>query len=165
MAYQITKIIDDCYEDKEFEGFIALTKDEPKDIANAIESSLVADMKQDTNNRKFNKIVRIIILKIAESKEWEEWFGRINDKKAAYTFSMKSGDAQKSLFSLMDINDENLDRLAKLSQIGNIQNMLDKMERQQELERENEARKELDYISAQGLCRGRFEGKLPRGVL
>lgn len=126
--------------DEEFEGVITLAKDEPKDIANAIESSLVADMKQDTNNRKFNKIVRTIILKIAELKEWKEWFGQIDDKKAAYTFSMKSGDAQKSLFSLMDINDESLDRLAKLSQIGNIENMLDKMERQQELEHENEAR-------------------------
>ena len=126
--------------DEEFEDVIVLTKDDPKDIANTIESSLVTDMKQDTNDRKFNKIVRTIILKIAESKEWEEWFGQINDKKAAYTFSMKSGDAQKSLFSLMDIKDEDLDRLAKLSETGNIENMLDKMERQQELERENEAR-------------------------
>lgn len=134
------KDLHETWIDKEFEGLIALTKDEPKDIANTIESSLVADMKQDTNNRKFNKIVRIIILKIAESKEWEEWFGRINDKKAVYTFSMKSGDAQKSLFSLMDIKDEDLDRLAKLSETGNIEKMLDKMERQQELERENEAR-------------------------
>lgn len=134
------KDLHETWIDKEFEGFIALTKDEPKDIANTIESSLVADMKQDTNNRKFNKIVRIIILKIAESREWEEWFSRINDKKAAYTFSMKSGDAQKSLFSLMDIKDEDLDRLAKLSETGNIEKMLDKMERQHELERENEAR-------------------------
>lgn len=126
--------------DEEFEGIIALTKDEPKDIANTIENSLVADMKQDTNDRKFNKIVRTIILKIAESKKWEEWFGQINDKKAAYTFDMKSGNAQKSLFALMDIKDENLDRLAKLSETGNIENMLDRIERQQELERENEAR-------------------------
>ena len=126
--------------DEEFEGVIALTKDEPKDIANTIENSLVADMKQDTNDRKFNKIVRTIILKIAESTEWKEWFGQIDDKKAAYTFSMKSGDAQKSLFALMDIKDENLDRLAKLSETGNIENMLDRIERQQELERENEAR-------------------------
>lgn len=134
------KDLHETWIDKEFEGLIALTKDEPKDIANTIESSLVADMKLDTNDRKFNKIVRIIILKIAESKEWEEWFCRINDKKAVYTFSMKSGDAQKSLFSLMDIKDEDLDRLAKLSETGNIGKMLDKMERQQELERENEAR-------------------------
>ena len=134
------KNLHETWIDKEFEGLIALTKDEPKDIANTIESSLVADMKLDTNDRKFNKIVRIIILKIAESKEWEEWFGRINDKKAVYTFSMKSGDAQKSLFSLMDIKDKDLDRLAKLSETGNIEKMLDKMERQQELEREDEAR-------------------------
>lgn len=29
---------------------------------------------------------------------------------------MKSGKAQKSLFSLMDIEDDNLDRLAKLTE-------------------------------------------------
>lgn len=53
---------------------------------------------------------------------------------------MKSGKAQKSLFSLMDIEDDNLDRLAKLTEKGSINIMLDKMERQQELEYENEAR-------------------------
>jgi hypothetical protein len=97
-------------------------------------------MKQETKDRKFEKIVRTIILKITESKDWEEWFGQINDKKASYTFSMKSGKAQKSLFSLMDIEDDNLYRLAKLTEKGNIDLMLDKMERQQELEYENEAR-------------------------
>lgn len=126
--------------DKDFEGVIFLTKDEPKDIATTIEGCLVTDMKQEAKDRKFERIVRTIILKIAESKEWEDWFNQINDKKATYTFSMKSGKAQKSLFSLMDIDDANLDRLAKLSETGNIESMLDKMERQQELEYENEAR-------------------------
>ena len=126
--------------DVDFGSIITLTNDEPKDIATTIEGCLVADMKQETKDRKFEKIVRTIVLKIAESKEWEDWFGQINDKKATYTFSMKSGKAQKSLFSLMDIEDENLDRLAKLSETGNIEYMLDKMERQQELEHENEAR-------------------------
>lgn len=41
----------------------------------------MADMKQETKDRKFEKIVRTIILKIAESKNWEEWFSQINDKK------------------------------------------------------------------------------------
>lgn len=126
--------------DKDFEEVINLPKDDPKDIAIAIESCLVDDMKQDSKDRKFEKIVRRIVLHIAESKEWENWFGQINDKKATYTFSMKSGKAQKSLFSLMDIEDENLDRLAKLSEAGNIVSMLDKLERQQELEQNNEAR-------------------------
>ena len=126
--------------DEDFEDIITLTKDEPKDIATTIEGSLVTDMKQEAKDRQFERIVRTIVLKIAESKEWEDWFCQINDKKATYTFSMKSGNAQKSLFSLMDIDDENLDRLAKLSETGNIDYMLDKMERQQELERENEAR-------------------------
>ena len=126
--------------DEDFKDIITLTKDEPKDIATIIEGSLVTDMKQEAKDRKFERIVRTIVLKIAESKEWEEWFCQINDKKATYTFSMKSGNAQKSLFSLMDIDDENLERLAKLNETGSIEYMLDKMERQQELEYENEAR-------------------------
>lgn len=126
--------------DENFECIISLTNDEPTDIANEIECCLVADMKQEPGNRKYEKIVRNIIIHIAESKDWENWFGQINDKKASYTFSMKSGNAQKSLFSLMDIDDENLNRLAKLSKAGNIEHLLEKMERQQELEQESEAR-------------------------
>lgn len=126
--------------DTDFESIVSLVEDNPENIAKEIESKLVADMKQDSNERKFEKIVRTIVLNIAESNEWEEWFGQINDKKATYTFSMKSGNAQKSLFSLMDMEDDNLDRLARLSESGNIELMLDKMERQQELEYENKAR-------------------------
>lgn len=136
------KVLDvDLYEtwvDTEFEGLITFAVDEPKDIAKKIEGPLVEDMKQDSSDRKYEKIVRSIVLKIAESKEWEEWFGYINDKKAEYTFSMKSGNAQKSLFSLMDMNDDYLDRLAKLAESNGIENLLDRLEHQQELER-NEA--------------------------
>lgn len=127
----------DSWVDVDFEDIVSLNEDKPKDLAKKIEDSLVTDMKQEAKDRKFEKIVRDIVLYIAESKDWEEWFGQINDKKAAYTFSMKSGDAQKSLFSLMDIEDENLERLAKLSETGNIESMLDKMERQQEIEHIN----------------------------
>lgn len=134
------KDLHELWVDSEFENIVPLVEDKPEDIAKKIENSLVADMKQETKDRKFEKIVRKIILKIVESKDWEEWFGQINDKKATYTFSMKSGKAQESLFSLMDIEDDNLYRLAKLTEEGNINLMLDKMERQQELEHENEAR-------------------------
>lgn len=134
------KDLKEVWIDREFESLVTLAEDKPEDIAKTIESRLVDDMKQESNDRKFEKIVRTIVLKIADSNEWEDWFGQINDKKATYTFSMKSGKAQKSLFSLMDIEDDNLDRLAKLSESGNIESMLDKMERQQKLEHENEAR-------------------------
>lgn len=134
------KDLHESWVDSDFENIIPLLEDKPEDIAKKIEGTLVADMKQETKDRKFEKIVRIIILKIAKSKDWEEWFGQINDKKATYTFSMKSGKAQESLFSLMDIEDDNLYRLAKLTEKGNIDLILDKMERQQELEYENEAR-------------------------
>lgn len=133
------KDLHEYWVDTSFENLVALTEDTPIDIANKIETSLVADMKQDSNERKFSKIVRKIILRIGESKDWENWFGQINEKKATYTFSMKSGTAQESLFSLMDLEDENLERLAKLSESGDIEQMLNKMEHQQKLEEENQA--------------------------
>ena len=133
----------DLYEgwvDSNFECIVKFEEDSPVDIANKIETSLVIDMKQDIMSRKFSKVVRDIIIWIGKSKEWEGWFGQINDKKATYTFSMKSGKAQESLFSLMDIEDCDLDRLAKLSASGSINQMLDKMEHQMEIERDNEVR-------------------------
>ena len=123
-----------------FENLVKLDSTQPKELSREIEGCLVEDMKQDCQNRKFDKVVRKIILKIAESEEWAEWFGQINDKKATYTFSMKSGEVQKSLFSLMDMEDCSLERLAKFNESGNIELMLDKLERQQKLLQENEAR-------------------------
>ena len=139
----------DLYEgwiDEDFENLVTLTEDTPVDIANKIEKSLVADMKQESNERQFSKIVREIILRIVKSKEWENWFGQINEKKATYTFSMKSGTAQESLFSLMDLEDKNLERLAQLSELGNIEQILQKMEDQQKLEEENKARFNHLYV-------------------
>ena len=127
--------------DASFESIITLTEDTPEDIANKIETSLVIDMKQENiSERKFQKVVREIILKIAKDKRWESWFGQINDKKATYTFGMKSGDAQESLFSLMDLEDNDLERLAELKGKVNMSDMLDKMERQMDLENERQSK-------------------------
>lgn len=122
--------------DDDFGDIVSFKKDSPKDIAAKIESCLVEDMKKEKKDRKFEKNVRTIILKIAESKEWEDWFWQINDKKEVYAFSMQSGAAQKSLFSLMDIDDENLARLATLSETSDLGALLAKLEHQQELDRE-----------------------------
>lgn len=121
-----------------FKKFVSIPEDKAKDVAAEIERHLVEDMKSE--NRHFEKIVRKIILNIGGSEDWEEWFAQINDKKATYTFSMKSGNAQKSLFTLMDIDDNSLERLAKLSEGGNIDDLIDKMEHQKELEFESDVR-------------------------
>lgn len=132
----------DLYEDwidTAFEDIVTLTEDKPKEhVASKIEASIVEDMKLEPKDRKFSKIVRDIILKIGKSADWKSWFGQIDDKKATYTFSMKSGTAQESLFSLMDIDDEDLGRLAKLQEKGNLSDIITKMERQLELENEKQ---------------------------
>lgn len=126
--------------DEVFDGIVELPPVLPSDVANDIEKALVTDMKQD-GEHKFEKVVRQIILMIGESKEWEEWFGQINDKKAVYTFSMKTGDAQKHLFSLMDnLDDDHLKRLAKLGEDGGIDNLIEKLETIQQQERDATAR-------------------------
>ena len=135
------KDLKDDWIDASFESIITLPEDKPEDIANKIETLLVVDMKQENiSDRKFQKVVREIIIKIAKDKRWENWFGQINDKKATYTFGMKSGDAQESLFSLMDLEDNDLERLAELKSRVNMSDMLDKMERQIELENERQSK-------------------------
>ena len=125
--------------DPAFETLVEFPNVTPNAIAQEIEAAIVADMKQDIH--QYEKVVRRIILKIGESAEWQGWFGQIDDKKALYTFNMKTGDAQKSLFSLMDnLNDKNLHRLAKLSEIANIENLIDQLECIQKNEIANKAR-------------------------
>lgn len=126
--------------DEAFDGIVDLPPVLPSDVAEDIEKALVADMKQD-GEHKFEKVVRQIILMIGESKEWEEWFGQINDKKAVYTFSMKTGDAQKHLFSLMDnLDDDHLKRLAMLGENGSMDNLIEKLESLQQQECDKTAR-------------------------
>lgn len=126
--------------DPEFDAIVDLSPVLPNDVAGEIEKAIVEDMNQDGAHR-YEKIVRQIILKIRESKEWEDCFGRINEKKEVYTFSMKTGAAQKHLFSLMDnLDDNDLERLAKLGEDGNIKDLIGKMELQRKLEYESAAR-------------------------
>ena len=128
--------------DKDFEDIVALNEDTPDSIASAIESSLVADMRQDSDKRSFSKVVRDIILLIGDHEEWKEWFKLINEKKEQYTFSMKSGKAQKSLFSLMGVEDPDLERLAELNDAGCLNDYLDRIDdiRKREIERERQFR-------------------------
>ena len=124
--------------DEAFDGVVDLQPVFASDIAGEIEKAIVADMKQD-GDHKFEKVVRRIILKIGENKEWENWFGQVNDKKELYTFGMQSGKAQKSLFSLMDnCSEEHLEQLAKYGK--NIEGLLDKLDSLERQERDSAAR-------------------------
>ena len=124
--------------DEAFDAIVDLQPVHASDVAGDIEKALVTDMKQD-GEHKFEKVVRRIILKIRESKDWEGWFGQINDKKEIYTFGMQSGKAQKSLFSLMDnCSDDHLEQLAKYGK--NIEGLLDKLESIEKQERDSAAR-------------------------
>lgn len=126
--------------DKDFENLVKFSEDTPSSIASAIESSLVADMRQESDKRSFSKVVRDIILLIGEHEEWKEWFKLINEKKETYTFSMKSGNAQKSLFSLMGMEDSNLERIAELNDSGYLNEYLDMFDdiKERELERQRQ---------------------------
>ena len=126
--------------DKEFENLLDFEKDLPKEIAEKIEKQLVDDMKQEHGDRHFEKIVREIILHIRKDSLWDSWFGQISEKKATYTFDMTSMDAQKSLFSLMDLDEEGLTRLAKLNDKGDLMRLLNEAERLRQNEMDNEAK-------------------------
>lgn len=126
--------------DAKFENLLDFEEDVPKDIAEKIEKLLVDDMKQDHDDRHFDKIVRDIIIYIRNNKSWENWFSQISEKKATYTFNMTSIDAQKSLFSLMSLEDDELARLATLNNEGNLINLLDEAERHRQKEIDDKAR-------------------------
>lgn len=126
--------------DEKFENLLDFEIDNPKEIAAKIEKQLVDDMKQEHADRHFEKIVREIILHIRKEESWKSWFEQIAEKQAKYTFEMTSIDAQKSLFSLMDLNEDDLARLATLNKDGDLMRLLDEVERQRQKEMDKEAR-------------------------
>ena len=126
--------------DEKFENLLDFEEDSPKEIAEKIEKQLVDDMKQEHDNRHFEKIVREIILHIRKDKSWESWFSQISEKKAIYTFDMTSIDAQGSLFSLMDLEENDLARLATLNKDGNLMRLLDEAEKLRQKEMDKKAR-------------------------
>ncbi len=109
-------------------------------VGEAIEKELESDIKiDDPTKRRFDSVLRLVILKINESAQWRSWFTHINDNKPSYTFKMQSGPAQKSLFSLMDMTDGDLERLAKLNESGQLPGLIDKLEHIKELEDEKQS--------------------------
>lgn len=134
------KDLHDTWVDVNFQDLFKFTPQKPKEIATEIERILEDDMKRDGNERSFDKIMREVILKLEEPSDWCEWFNHINQNKAKYTFNMQTGAAQKSLFSLMDLEDDSLIRLARLKEKGSMSDLIEKMERQQQLDEEKNAK-------------------------
>lgn len=127
--------------DAEFEDLFELTIQTPEEIAKKIEEALENDIKiEDTKKRHFDKILRTVILKLSDSEDWRKWFSHIEDKKANYTFNMKGGDVQKSLFTLMDLADKDLQDLAELSETVKMSDMIEEIKRQRDLKKNNDAR-------------------------
>lgn len=126
--------------DPAFDNIVGLASISTEEVAEEIEKALVMDMKQD-GEHKHERIVRQIILNLEPPKNWKQWFGQIEEKKANYTFNMQSGSAQKSLFSLMDnLNDNHLERLAKLSEKGNLDDLIEQLESFQKKDEDSTAR-------------------------
>lgn len=116
----------------------------PGDIAPVIQTELIKYMK-DVNNgerardKTWEVIIRQIILKLDNGEGWDKWFTSIDDNKAKYTFDMASGDAQKGIFSIMDMEDEDIIRLAALNENGALPALISQMERQKELDDERQS--------------------------
>lgn len=52
---------------------------------------------------------------------------------------MASGEAQKGIFSIMDMDDNDIKRLAALNENGALPNLITQMERQKELDDERQS--------------------------
>lgn len=141
----IGKDLHEKWIDADFENlYTDFAKQTPDDIAPAIQTVLVNYMK-DVNNgnrtkdKNWEGIIRQIILKLGNGEGWDKWFTSIDDNKAKYTFDMASGDAQKSIFSIMDMEDEDIIRLAALNENGALPALIRQMERQKELDDERQS--------------------------
>lgn len=119
---------------KELAPYFELSALTSKDIASKIQEALENDM-SEKGEKHFTKILREIILKLGERTDWKELFGHVEEKKATYTFNMKSGEAQKSLFALMDLDDNELQDLANISAEGKMSDLIDKIQKQIKQER------------------------------
>ena len=125
--------------DPELAPYYELTVQTPKDVASKIQEALENDM-SEKGEKNFTKILREVILKLGDKSDWKEWFGHVEEKKATYTFNMKSGEAQKSLFALMDLDDKELQDLANISVEGKMAELIDKIQKQIKQERVTAAR-------------------------
>lgn len=125
--------------DPELAPYFELTVQTPKDIASKIQEALENDM-SEKGEKNFTKILREVILKLGDKSDWKEWFGHVEEKKATYTFNMKSGEAQKSLFALMDLDDKELQDLANISVEGKMAELIDKIQKQIKQEKVTAAR-------------------------
>ena len=142
VKYYKTIFGDDLLDDwicQELAPYIELPVQTPKEIAGKIQEELEKDM-SDKGEKHFTKILREVILKLGEKPEWKEWFGHVEEKKATYTFNMKSGEAQRSLFALMDLDDNELKDLANISAEGKMAELIDKIQKQINQERITAAR-------------------------
>lgn len=110
-----------------------------KDLASKIQEALEKDM-SEKGGKNYTKILREVILILGEKSEWKDWFSHVEEKKATYTFNMKSGEAKKSLFTLMDLDDKELKDLANISAEGKMADLIDKIQKQIKQEKVTAAR-------------------------
>lgn len=129
----------DDWIDQGLAPYFELAVQTPKDIASKIQEVLENDM-SEKGEKKYTKILREVILILGERNEWKDWFGHVEEKKATYTFNMKSGNAQKSLFALMDLDDKELQDLANISAEGKMADLIDKIQKQIKQEQVTAAR-------------------------
>lgn len=72
---------------------------------------------------------------------WSKLFETFSNESPKIVFNMKSGDEQKDLFKIMgNLDATNLKRMAVLTETPDVGYLLDKMEQQEQLRMDNEAR-------------------------
>lgn len=125
--------------DAKFEDLFDFDPQTPEEVAKRLEDALEADIKEGGEHR-FESVLRDVILAIGESADWTKWFAHIDENKAKYTFSMMSGDAQSSLFTLMDAPDDELSRLASIQKAGKLAEYLNKLDELAQKEEYDNAR-------------------------
>lgn len=105
--------------DDRFVSFVPFETLDAKMLAKRIEDELA--------DKKFESDDVLDIINRLEEEEWQEWFPRINEKKADLFMKAVKPECKDGVFKLMKIDDPNmLEQLAKLAEDPNLDEILRK---------------------------------------
>lgn len=118
-----------------------------EDVADEIEKLLLDDYRKGKFCHKKVMLDLISLLNDFYDSEknpdlkWSGLFETFNNESPKVVFNMKTGDEQKDLFKIMgNLDANNLKRMADLTDNPDIDGLLDKLEQQEQLRKDNEAR-------------------------
>lgn len=132
---------------EEISTILPFDKQTKESVAEELEKLLLDDYRKGVFTHK--KVMLNLISRMNEvydgdadpTLKWSQLFETFCNESPKIVFNMKTGDEQKDLFKIMgNLDASNLKRMAVLTETPDVGYLLDKMEQQEQLRKDNEAR-------------------------